>query len=639
METSNLFKLQDEFVKHIIQNTIETYSGQWRLVHEAIQNAHDAIQLNEKIDKGLIEIDLHLGTNKVVVKDNGIGISKEKFNHLFLLGGGDKDLFHAEKILKGSQGVGIKATLFTSKTFKVQTTNDGISWDIELKDSYKFIEDGFDGDVPTPKFKKTDYASGTTIEYSLEDYSIEQFLNEIIEENFYEIYADEKEKEEAEQKNLTIGNVQEILEIYFRTKTYIGCLQALLDINPKLKPIEVTLNIHLDAKSIKKHKETSVTKAPLFSEEKNLGKTFASKFDGKYYDLEERHTELKKKKLGVDRWYDNFETIITNKPKEERRAILVQKFDKNQAKRLLYRTKRDKNNNITLEENPTLINRHSNVLNILNGIYLIVSKKKYLTQHFGIAPKQLLSVNGLPTNIVLNPPRGALAYLNNVHILIDVDTKLGYGKRNISGRRMGIINNFFIDVWSMLRKVTPSIVGFQEEKSGADANAWNKEKEYDDFRNKDNIMQRFNYYFKTTPYEEQEVIALFFELLGRKKITGYFPFRVGINSIYDGLFYINENGKESIPASFPHRHLKVVEFKHKLSFLIRNFKEQDKYLEDIDLVVCWENDCGDDETEYNVISLERDNIIPLPSATLRVQKGTKSCQVIVLKDFVENSGN
>ncbi len=66
MSKHSLFDLQGDFVKTIIKDTVETYSGQWRIVHEAIQNSHDAIQLNHSIKKGLIEIELHIGTNLVL---------------------------------------------------------------------------------------------------------------------------------------------------------------------------------------------------------------------------------------------------------------------------------------------------------------------------------------------------------------------------------------------------------------------------------------------------------------------------------------------------------------------------------------------------------------------------------------------
>src|SRR6185295_8268236 len=289
------------------------------------------------------------------------------------------------------------------------------------------------------------------------------------------------------------------------------------------------------------------------------------------------------------------------------KKLLIQKLDKDQAKRLLYRYRRQPDGSFLLEPDHTLLSKHSRTLAILNGIYLVVGQRPYISKYFGIATKQLLSVNGLPTNIVLNPPRGALSYLNNVHILIDVDTKLGFGKRNIAGRTMGMINHFFVDAWSMIRKVAPEIVGLREGKDPTDVRVWIKEEEYDNYQKQDNFLKNLPLYWKTIPLEEQEVIAFFFELLGRKVLTGYFPFRLGINSTYDGLFYIDETGKDTIPSAFQARLLKQVEFKRNLSELIKNFDEESKFLVDIDLAVCWVNDCSDDG-EYNITSLERDNI-------------------------------
>jgi len=69
-----LLGLQEQCVRTLIRDTIETYPGQWRLVHEPVQNSHDAIQLNEAITEGLIAIDLHVGQNSVVITDNGRGV-------------------------------------------------------------------------------------------------------------------------------------------------------------------------------------------------------------------------------------------------------------------------------------------------------------------------------------------------------------------------------------------------------------------------------------------------------------------------------------------------------------------------------------------------------------------------------------
>jgi hypothetical protein len=84
------------------------------------------------------------------------------------------------------------------------------------------------------------------------------------------------------------------------------------------------------------------------------------------------------------------------------------------------------------------------------------------------------------------------------------------------------------------------------------------------------------------------------------------------------------------------RELKTLEFKYHLSEIISDFDEQIKYLDDIDVVVCWDDDTEPDTMEYNIHSLEREGIDPLPGATMRIQKGTQSCQVIVLKDLIES---
>jgi hypothetical protein len=162
----------------------------------------------------------------------------------------------------------------------------------------------------------------------------------------------------------------------------------------------------------------------------------------------------------------------------------------------LYRYKRQPDGSSILEADQTLLTKHSKILSNLNGIYLVIGQRPYISKYFELSTKQLLSVNGLPTNIVLNPPRGALSYLNNVHILIDVDTKLGFGKRNIPGRTMGLINHFFVDIWSMIRKVAPQIVGLREGKDPTDVKDWDKEEEYDSYQHTDNFLKGLPLYWE-----------------------------------------------------------------------------------------------------------------------------------------------
>lgn len=627
--TMDLFNLQKDFVKTIIRDTVETYSGQWRLVHEAIQNAHDSIQLNKKISRGKVEVHLYVASNIVSVKDNGTGISIDNFPKVFLIGGSDKTHEHLRKILKGSQGVGIKSTLFTSEMFKVESVYEGYAWDYEVTDCYKFDEPNFDVEIKPPNPKPSSLSSGSIFTYSLPEYTVQDFLNEIVNE-----YCEETSREELQN----VEELKTVLEIYFRTKTYLGCVQSMLDLNSDLTPIDVEVKLCFDSPSLEHHKSLDIDHCSFISDESYYGKEISHTFLGKYIDILEMHSNLSGR-YRADRVYTDFEEILRNPPDQTSKKILIQKLDKAAVKKLLSRTKRDRQTReLSLEPNSALLSKHRTVLERINGVYLVIGQRPYLANYFHIDPKQHISINGLPTNISLNLPRGALGYLNTVYLVVDANYPLGFGKRNLPSRSKGIIDAFFLDAWTILRRVAPLIVGQREGTDPSQLPIWDKEEEFESYEDRDNLLGTLPLSFKTTPKEEQEVVALFFELIGRKLLKGYFPFRVGGNrATYDALFYIDQDEDEKLPQNIRPRELKTVEFKFQLSGLIQNFMTEEKFLNDIDLVVCWENNYDENtDFEYNIHSLERDDIIPLPGAQLRITRGTSSCQVLVLREFIES---
>ena len=625
--TMDLFNLQKDFVKTIIRDTVETYSGQWRLVHEAIQNAHDSIQLNKKISKGKVEVHLYVASNIVSVKDNGTGISIDNFSKVFLIGGSDKTHEHLRKILKGSQGVGIKSTLFTSDMFKVESVYEGYAWDYEVTDCYKFDEPNFNVEIEPPNPKPSSLSSGSIFTYSLPEYTVQDFLNEIVNE-----YCEETSREELQN----VEELKTVLEIYFRTKTYLGCVQSMLDLNSDLTPIDVEVKLCFDSPSLEHHKSLDIDHCSFISDESYYGEKISHTFLGKYIDILEMHDNLNRP-FQVDRVYRDFKDILRDPPDQTSKKILVQKLDKDTVKRLLDQPKRDRQTReLSFEPNDPLLRKHRTVLEKINGVYLVIGQRTYLANYFHILPKQHISINGLPTNISVSSPHGALTYLNNVYFVLDADYPLGFGKRNLPSRSKGIIDAFFLDAWNMLRRVAPLVVGQREGTDLSQLPLWDEVEELENYRDQNNLLRILPLSFKTTPQEEQEVVALFFELVGRKLLKGYFPFRVGGNrATYDALFYIDQDESEKLLRDIRSRELKTVEFKFQLSGLIQDFRDEVKFLRDIDLVICWENDC-DDELEYNIHSLEREGIPPFPGAQLRIQQGTRTCQVLVLKDFIES---
>lgn len=627
----NIFDLQKTFVKTIIKDTIETYSGQWRLIHEALQNAHDHIQLNDKIEKGSIEIHLSVGSNVVNIKENGTGIAIEKFNNIFLIGGSDKTGDDFRKILKGSQGVGIKSTLFTSTSFRVETVHKDYTWKYELNDCHTFQEPTFNTEVEPPKTKPSSAPSGSTFTYSVHDYSVQKFINEIIQE-----YCEETKVESDKQSVESIEELKTVMETYFRTRTYLGCTQAMLGINQKLKPIEVTLVLHFDSHDPKSYKDIDSEYCQFFSKENLHGKRISHAFPAKYLDIHEICANLSKHDK-PDKVYSDFNEILKSPPDQTTKKVLIQKFKKDEVKSLLSRTKRNyQTGDLEFEPDDDRLHKHKAVLDKINGMYLVVGQKPYLAKYFHIGTKQNISVNGLPTDISLNTTTGAVTYLNNVHIVLDVDYTLGFGKRNLPNRAKGMLDAFFLDAWHMLRRVVPLVVGQRAGIDPADIAVWDKAKEFESYQANGNKFRQASLFLKTTPKEEQEVIALFFELIGKKILKGYFPFRVSGKAVYDALFYIDQNERDTIPQKIKASDLKTVEFKYQISGLIDDMENDLKFLDDIDLLICWENDFKDDETEYSINSLSRDGIDPYPGAQLRLKRLVKTCQVLVLKDYLES---
>ncbi len=102
------------------------------------------------------------------------------------------------------------------------------------------------------------------------------------------------------------------------------------------------------------------------------------------------------------------------------------------------------------------------------------------------------------------------------------------------------------------------------------------------------------------PQQEQDVIALFHELLGMGVLKGYQVFATSQNETYDSLYalsYPEDGGFRFDRAKGPlgvsdrlvpyETEPKVLEYKYDFESLIDDLEQESKSAEHIDLVVCW----------------------------------------------------
>ena len=105
------------------------------------------------------------------------------------------------------------------------------------------------------------------------------------------------------------------------------------------------------------------------------------------------------------------------------------------------------------------------------------------------------------------------------------------------------------------------------------------------------------------PQQEQDVIALFHELIGLSVIRGLRFFATSQSDRYDSLYlqdysdssfgFSKTNNRLGVEGSFGFPYIsepRVLEYKFDLSALVRDFSTQVKFAKHVDFVVCWKAD-------------------------------------------------
>jgi hypothetical protein len=158
------------------------------------------------------------------------------------------------------------------------------------------------------------------------------------------------------------------------------------------------------------------------------------------------------------------------------------------------------------------------------------------------------------------------------------------------------------------------------------------------------------------PQEEQEVIALFMELVGMEKICGYYLMMLSGYDQYDGLFEYILKCTEDTVYHKKHRPFGVleesfqdgeriykkllVEFKLELDSIYDDVRHNKKDLKEIDLIICWDANVekiqtlGDELIEID----ERERFLEGVTHKLKSSYTADEIPVICLKVFLDKIG-
>jgi hypothetical protein len=224
-----------------------------------------------------------------------------------------------------------------------------------------------------------------------------------------------------------------------------------------------------------------------------------------------------------------------------------------------------------------------------------------------------------------------------------------------------IIIDYFCKYRQFLKEITGQKINRQRKERVAQ---WKEKlKKYTE-KNPLNIS-KYNMPMVCKPGREQEVVALFNQLLGAKIIRGFEIMSTDQNFIYDCLYrhkvepsqeyiYSNDNNplglfKEDIinnyeSFGFPFSSSpQVLEYKFSIDGLIENLKGREKNSNEIDLLVVWET--GDKwRKNYHITScLDRDNICYRPyhgiTHIMYNRLGEEEMYLIVLEELINFLNN
>ena len=216
------------------------------------------------------------------------------------------------------------------------------------------------------------------------------------------------------------------------------------------------------------------------------------------------------------------------------------------------------------------------------------------------------STRGMPTGIRSEMiTKGWAGYLPNFFILLDdPGLRFDIGRKSIPSRQLGSLRKIAADVFLNFMKVAAKYMGGDHNHQ---TDPWNRTAIFNEIRTLPDLNSKVSKFLKRPSNQEATIAAMFYELLGAGRLDGFKPYISGYKNKYD------------LYAIFNNRDV-VIEFKSTLDALLRDFDDETKMFDEIDLVVIWdvaENDyqtIGDkgltlDEVEIEMLGESESSII------------------------------
>jgi anti-sigma regulatory factor (Ser/Thr protein kinase) len=615
-----------EHYQHQLRQTISAYSPTQIVLGEALQNAIDAIV---EADDGVahkISINLDLDQRTVTVTDTGIGFPNDP--SLLYLGGGTKR--SGSRKLFGLVGVGIKVVLFSSKEFRIRARSDQGAFRYEISDAYQFEKDPPPNlqapsqfpDDPSPLNNETEVYY--RFPEHTEDNPVEQFIQNMYDQCLPRGNDSDfgKTLKLAVKRCFYENRMAGLMAAFLRRYTYAG--DVLNYLGGKRELSNTTIHVHVTCSDPSADFGDKI--GDLFD-----GKTqFSFKISPEYLFVSEtcnwvpRHDRpgLFDESLGrggtnLTRTWKGFNTCLY--------------VDAEDYEKLLT----DKNGEFPKVVKESIEEYRERLFPRINGILLTIGRINDFEEFLPGGSQRVISANGVVTTHEVGLTRGRTQqYARSFDLVIDVDAPLNYGKSQLTDNHLvSRIRRFVNDAYAATIQTAASNWVGRVNLSDDD--------EQNDFFLKRDDLGIPELAIKKVPRDENDVIALFFELLGRGYIEGYQSFGLSQMESFDGKFILRRSGDRTdpvIPAD--DRQLSAVEFKVIASSLIQDLEREAKNPRELKLVIAWDEGASNSD-QFGFADIEHsryypDNVYPSVTRYLQDTRSGSQIQVLLLKSVVDN---
>lgn len=571
-------ELVEDANKQVILNILKSYTGVFDCFSEALQNALDADERKSQQDgtqyTPKLSISINMRDKRIRIADNGIGMSIEQIKHCFK----PNVSFKKGQRLRGQKGVGATFLAYGYSFVKLQSKTSTSQIAVTLSQGRRWAEDE-SGQVGRPVFKSSEFD--------------DEFLIHEKSGTSIEIYLSGAQGERPRDLSWFGARTADRWLDLLRIKTPLGGIYLT---TAKFRP-----SIYLTVRD---------PAGELTEANSNLAEY--------YYPHEISSLNNKTKSIHDIR---TAEQALTGSPE------YVSQMMKPEFKRLRCIYEVWDHNNLLSEnsllgeefsdEEKFLIERHQVSM---YGCFMSTSTvwRRFSKDELGLrenlnllgAGLHLASDSMIQGEPMVIPLTRSVQYQNNAHIIVHFsEGNPDLGRKTFQPELTSLAETLagkavraFLRYRSYLEKDT----GAEDFPVTSSLFQW----KVDNLRYMEEhpLVRRLGgmeLCILSEPQQEQDVVALFHELLGAKIIRGLGILATSQNDRYNSLILADYRALETQnPADFAYKSTNplgvserqlgqksepmVLEYKYEFGALVRDFRAEEKFSNEIDLVVCWD---------------------------------------------------